>query len=663
MTGKDARRDRRPTGKWKTRLSLLIGGLAVVAACLIVRHTWGPDSASAESPFRRRAAAKSSGKTRPVNATTPNRQPNQPKVVAVVNRRDISRQELATECLRRFGEDVLESLVNKSLILETCARRRITITREDIDAEIESLAKKFNLSVNHWLVMLRDERDIAPEQYRRDIIWPTLALRRLAADKLVVSGQELEKAFESEYGPKVKVRMITVSSRGKADRLHAHALANPSQFGTLAKEYSEDINSASTRGEIPPIRRHTGEPEVEQIVFGLTEGEISRVIHVANQYIIFQCENHLPATHIKPEFRKQAEQRLTERIRDGKLRAAATDVFKQLQEGAKVVNVYNDPDLRRQMRGVAAMINGQKITTRHLAEECIARHGAEVLELEIDRELLQQALKERELTVAERDIDAEIARAAETYGHEKPDGSPDIDRWLKRVTQQDGVTVELYVRDAVWPTVALKKLVGGSIRITDADMKKGFEANYGPRVDVLAIVLANQRRAQEVWEMAKNNRTEEFFGELAHQYSVEPVSKANYGQVPPIQRHGGQPLLEKEAFGLRSGELSSVIAAGGHFIILHCRGRTKPVVTEFEAVREELYKDLHEKKLRIEMAKAFEALKEAAQIDNFLAGTSQAGKRRNAAPLPPGGTATGRLSPNRRAGPAARRSLSTTRRK
>jgi hypothetical protein len=173
----------------------------------------------------------------------------------------------------------------------------------------------------------------------------------------------------------------------------------------------------------------------------------------------------------------------------------------------------------------------------------------------------------------------------------------------------------------------LKKLVGGTIQVTQDDLQRGFESNFGERVELLAIVLGNHRQAQKVWEMARNNPTDQFFGELAHQYSIEPTSRANFGKVPPIRKHGGQPLVEKEAFRLKAGELSGVVAIGDQYVILRCQGRTKPVVTEFNLVQDELQKDLHEKKLRIAMAKEFDRLKESAQIDNFLTGTSQLGAR------------------------------------
>lgn len=168
--------------------------------------------------------------------------------------------------------------------------------------------------------------------------------------------------------------------------------------------------------------------------------------------------------------------------------------------------------------------------------------------------------------------------------------------------------------------------MGGSINVTDEDMRKGFESNYGERVESLAIVLSDERRAHEVWELARANSTEAFFGQLAEQYSIEPVSRSNSGRIPPIRRHGGQPLVEEEAFQLKPSELSSIIATGNRFILLRCLGRTTPVVQEMRAVRTLLYEDIKEKKLRIAMANEFGRLQNSAQIDNFLANTTQSGR-------------------------------------
>jgi hypothetical protein len=94
--------------------------------------------------------------------------------------------------------------------------------------------------------------------------------------------------------------------------------------------------------------------------------------------------------------------------------------------------------------------------------------------------------------------------------------------------------------------------------------------------------------------------------------------------------------------------MSGIVSVGDKFVILRCLGRTKPVVTDRESVREELTNDIREKKLRIAMAEEFDRIRESAQIDNFLAGSAQAGKT---AARP--STASRAPLPTSSAGPAA----------
>lgn len=606
---------------WKRRWSSVGFVVFVLGACLVVRLLDAPDAATAQS------ARKSADPPR----TVP--KPTKPTVVAVVNGQKISRVELGRECIRRHGTKVLESEINKRLILAECKGKGIKITNADIEAEVARMANKFGLSVGRWLAMLQDERDISAFQYKRDIVWPTLALRRLAKSSLQVTDEDLQLAYESEYGPMVQVRLISTKSGKKAQQLRAQAAAHPDNFDRLAKDHSEDENSAAARGLIPPVRKNVGDPTVVKTAFALREGEVSPVIQAAGQYLILKCEQHVPPRQLGPQQREQVMGELRDAIADKKLRTAASQIFRQLQDRAEIVNVLDDPQQKRQHPGAAAIVNGQQITRNELGEQCILRYGKEVLDAEVNRHLLVQAMDKRSLKVQQAEIRDEIERAAESYAFLKKDGSVDVDGWLAHVTEQTGSDVDVYIRDSVWPSIALKKIVRSAVKVNESDLKKAFLANYGERVEALAIVLSNQRTAHEVFDLARSNSTDKFFGELAHQYSIEPVSRANFGQVPPIRMHGGQPLLEKEAFSLQPGEVSGVIASGDKFVILRCLGRTKPVVENMGAVHDELVKDLCEKKLRVAMSEEFDRIKAAAQIDNFLEGTVQVG-RNNVAQKP-----------------------------
>jgi parvulin-like peptidyl-prolyl isomerase len=541
-----------------------------------------------------------------------------PTIVATVNGNPISLSDLAAQCRVRFGDQVLEDMVNKTLILQACQAQKIVISSKDIDDEIARTASKFNLSMASYLKLIEDERQISPEQYASDIIWPMLALRALSKDKIVVSPQEIDQAFQSQFGPKVQVRMIACKDPQKLAQLVQQATAKPASFKTLARDHSEDAQSASVEGLLPPIRKFSGDDELETIAFNLQPDQISKVFPAGEMHVVLQCVKHLPPSNPPGAQMQEIQARLKSEIEDTKLRGTAESVYSTLRTSSEVVLVLGKKELEAQYPGVAAIANRQSIPVVEFEKTIVRRHGLQVLDGEINRKLIEDALTKAGAQITQADITAEINRAADYYGFVNNDGSPNLDAWMKHVLNEDDTTEQLYIRDSIWPTVALKKLVQGQVNIGEEDVRKGFESNYGPRAEVLAIVLSNQRTAQSVWEMARGNPSEQYFGELANQYSVEDSSRSNSGKVPPLRRFGGSPNLEKAAFDLKPGDLSGIIEVGGQFVILKSQGYTTPIVTDFNAVKDEIYKDILEKKMRVAMESHLSKLLADAQIANFL---------------------------------------------
>ncbi len=599
---------------WRRRwMREAVLALAVVGAAVGWRMVAGGGQAEAKPP-----------RTAPPAAAVA---PPADELVAMVNGAEIRRGQLAAECLSRHGRAVLDSLINKRIISQACRQRGIVVTDKDVDAEIDAMTKRFNVPRDKWIEMIGQERGISSRQYADEIVWPMLALRRLAQGKVEPTEEEIADLFANQFGPAVKARIIVSRSGTEAASLRQQALAAPDEFGALARQHSIDVGSASANGWVQPVRRHTGEPRFEAVVFGLAEGQISEVVQVADQFIIVKCEGHLPAADVKlADVRTQLATELAERTS----RETATTMFRSLREAARVTDGLPDPQAAG---GAAATINDEVIPLDDLRAACIERHGADVLEILVSRTLIKQALDRERIAISQADVDAEIARAAENLGFRQPDGRPDIQAWLERVTREQGVPLQHYVEDVVQPTVALKKLVG-NVPVTREDLDKAFQATFGPRARCRMIVLDSQRRAQEVWQLARQQPTAERIGDLAERYSVDPTSRGLRGEVPPIQRYGGQPALEREAFALQAGELSGVIQIADRFLVLFCEGYTEPAPVRLDEVRDELYDDILEKKQRIEMARTFRHLREAAAIDNHLAGTSQSPARSAVAPMP-----------------------------
>lgn len=246
---------------WKHQLGWMVVAVVVLSLLLQFRRVEGDRTAAAQT---QRAPKTSEA------AGLPRKQHPQHDVMALVNGKDISRKDLTGACVRRFGEDVLESLVNKRLIMSHCEKRGISITQQEIAAEVDRMAKRFKLGREQWFEMLEKERGITPDEYARDIVWPTLALRKLAADRVNPTRAEIDKAYEREFGEMVGARLIAVNNENLAQKLHAELTANPENFARVAIEHSIDVNSASVGGLIQPIRHHVGAPAIEREAFKLS---------------------------------------------------------------------------------------------------------------------------------------------------------------------------------------------------------------------------------------------------------------------------------------------------------------------------------------------------------------------------------------------------------
>jgi FKBP-type peptidyl-prolyl cis-trans isomerase (trigger factor) len=113
--------------------------------------------------------------------------------LATVNGRSISRQQLAKETMRRFGSDVLESIINKLLIMNELKQQGIQITEGDINNAIVEKAEKFGMSADRYMKLIQTRRNVSSDRYKNDIVWNELALRRLAEAAIEVWNTSLAR--------------------------------------------------------------------------------------------------------------------------------------------------------------------------------------------------------------------------------------------------------------------------------------------------------------------------------------------------------------------------------------------------------------------------------------------------------------------------------------
>ncbi len=261
---------------------------------------------------------------------------------ARVNGESITYEMLAKECVTMYGKEVLENLINRTIVRQACAERGITVSEAEVDQEILEISKKFGLAVDQWYKMLEAERGLKPEQYRQNVIWQMLALKKLAGKDITITREMMQMAYEDNYGPRVKCRMIVMDNPRRATEMWEKIKSNPDDFESLARDYSMEPNSRALGGTIPPIRKHSEgtHKEIRKAAFAfkkdVAEPQISPILQVGtSQYVILKYEGHTePVEHSVEDVQAQLHAELEER----EVQRLVGQTFDGLQKSARVDN-------------------------------------------------------------------------------------------------------------------------------------------------------------------------------------------------------------------------------------------------------------------------------------------------------------------------------------
>lgn len=269
------------------------------------------------------------------------------RVLAKVNGQSITYDVVARECVNRHGQEVLESMVNRLIIQQECERRGVTVTMEEVEQEVARTAKKFNLPIDTWYKMLESERKLNRDQYHQDVIWPMLALKKIAGQNIDVTEEDMRVGFERDYGPRVKARMILVDGNiRQANQIWEKCRDSLEDFDRIAREFSADPNTRPLGGVIPPIQKHRGSKSLEEEAFRLNAGELSPVIQIAeNRYVILKCEGKTEP--VVTDIREVWDD-LFAQLAEEKTQKSVAKVFEEIQRDSRVDNFLTNRSTGKQ---------------------------------------------------------------------------------------------------------------------------------------------------------------------------------------------------------------------------------------------------------------------------------------------------------------------------
>ena len=197
----------------------------------------------------------------------------------------------------------LDRMVLEQLILAEAENRRISVVDAEIDAYMNEVASRNQLTREGFeQALIKEHHNIANyrAQAKVDILRSKLA-SQIAQSGVGVSDEEVKKYLEqnpvlSKSGSKVKLRQILITEDGKADgeaKLLAEKVYKEAQagedFSELARQFS-DGPEASEGGSLGVIAEEDLDSTIFDAIFSLKAEDTSEIVKIPSGYAIYHLD-------------------------------------------------------------------------------------------------------------------------------------------------------------------------------------------------------------------------------------------------------------------------------------------------------------------------------------------------------------------------------------
>jgi parvulin-like peptidyl-prolyl isomerase len=179
------------------------------------------------------------------------------------------------ERLAQARRQVLEQMIDQELIRQAAAEMGVSISQAQLQSSIQDIIdqsggqEEFGQSLQAMGTTYEDFQQMLLDQLLSEAVYGAVT------------------ASISTTAEQVHARHILVSTRERAEEVLTRLQAGE-DFAYLAREYSEDISSRETGGDVGFFPRGVMPPEVEEVAFTAEIGEVSGVVESPFGFHIIQ---------------------------------------------------------------------------------------------------------------------------------------------------------------------------------------------------------------------------------------------------------------------------------------------------------------------------------------------------------------------------------------
>lgn len=259
--------------------------------------------------------------------------------IASVNGQSISKSDFDHKLESSpSSKQVLNQLVQQSLIEQYAKDKQITVSQADIDKKEDETRKKFPPGQFEQIV----KNQGLTEQDVQSILREQIILEKAVAPQVHVSDADVKAFFDKNHAQfdkpmQVKARHILVADLPTANIVLAKLKAG-GNWDALAKQYSTDPGSKDKGGELGYFGPNMMTPPFQAAAFGAKVGQIVGPVKSPFGYHIIQVEDKKPATKATLA---SVQQQIRDQLTQQQEQSLFGPLIQQLRSAAKV-EVYDD---------------------------------------------------------------------------------------------------------------------------------------------------------------------------------------------------------------------------------------------------------------------------------------------------------------------------------
>lgn len=230
------------------------------------------------------------------------------------------------------------------------------------------------------------------------------------------------------------------------------------------------------------------------------------------------------------------------------------------------------------------------------------QNGEQVLQ-----KLVLQTILEDKYEVSDEEVEKELETYKEQFG----------DQW-EMVLAQSGVDEETF-EEEMRLSLLQRKAATEDVEVTDEEVQTRYDRLHY-KINARHILVGDEETANEVKEKLDNG---EDFAALAEEYSMDPGTAANGGELQPFTAGDMVPEFEDAVYTMEVDEISDPVqSTHGFHVIQLLEKNDAEDVGEFDDIKDQLKSDIAATKIdeaafQAKIDKLFEDAKIKVKIDEF----------------------------------------------